>query len=122
MQGNSFGCTGLELMARDMLKIGQLYLNEGKWKEKQLISPDWVETSTKKHLSGSFPFFADYGYLWWVQNVNKHNTYFAGGIGGQYIVVIPDLKICVVILSQTDRHHSENFNLIGKYIIPAVKK
>jgi CubicO group peptidase (beta-lactamase class C family) len=121
-QGNSYGSTGLELTARDMLKFGLLYLNKGNWNGKQLVSEEWVYNSTRIHLTGYFPYYTDYGYLWWIQKAGGHYAYFAGGIGGQYIAVIPDLKICVVIMSQTDIHHVENYDLIGKYIVPSVKK
>lgn len=52
----------ISLAPRDMAKFGLLYLNGGKYKGKQVISPEWVKESLAKH---SVVNDTDYGYLWW---------------------------------------------------------
>lgn len=119
--GFTAGAHGLYLLARDMAKFGYLYLNQGQWDGRRIVPARWVEDSTQKHLDGGFPQQVDYGYLWWVTRDGGYAQYFAAGYGGQYIVVIPDLDMVIVITSDTDSLHTENRAIIGDYIIPAAR-
>ncbi|MBI5667043.1 MAG: serine hydrolase [Chloroflexi bacterium] len=120
-EGYTTGAHGLRLRARDMAKLGYLYLNRGEWDGQQLVPADWVDISTRRHITGGFPQQADYGYLWWVTAERGYSYYFAAGYGGQYIAVIPNLDVVVVITSQTDALHTENRALIGQFVIPAAR-
>jgi CubicO group peptidase (beta-lactamase class C family) len=100
------------LSTRDMAKIGQLMLNEGKWNGKQIISKDWIKkitttvtpTKTVNERYGrneSSPFQFSYGYMWWLVDNLKHHPDFEGaysatGYGGQFITIIPKLNMVVV--------------------------
>ena len=100
------------LSTRDMAKIGQLMLNKGKWKGKQLISEEWIQkitsTVTPKDVvnerygrNDSSDIQSSYGYMWWIMEHFKGNTdfegaYYASGFGGQYITVIPKLNMVIV--------------------------
>jgi CubicO group peptidase (beta-lactamase class C family) len=64
--GYLIGASGLSLTARDMAKLGLLYLQRGRWDDKQIVPSDYVADSTAKHNDGGFPTGAAYGYLWWV--------------------------------------------------------
>ena len=87
----------LYMTSRDMAKIGQLILNNGKWNGKQIISEKWVEESTtmKTKIAG-----IDYGYLWWNIPFKAKEKVFvskaATGNGGQYIMVLPELDMVAV--------------------------
>ena len=87
----------LYMTSRDMARIGQLILNNGKWNDKQVVSSKWIEESTtpKTTITG-----VDYGYLWWNVpfQVNDRIIFskMATGNGGQYIMVFPDLDIVLV--------------------------
>ena len=110
-QGISDGGNGFAMNVYDMAKIGELYLNNGVWEGKQIISEKWVQDSTTMQFdrsSGS----ADYGYQWWVRTFGDNNypAYFAQGHYGQYIFVVPDLKLVTVITS----HLKEVQVFIGK--------
>lgn len=89
---------GLFLRPRDMAKIGLLFLNQGKWKGKTVISEEWINESTSKQRGN-----AQYGYLWWRGAGYFNNKtipyYFASGYGGQTIYVVPDLNLVVVMTS-----------------------
>jgi len=84
---------GLALSVRDMMKIGRLYLNNGKYKENQLISSEWIEKSTE--VQSKFNDLS-YGYLWWVLN---DRCYAAIGDGGNIIYVSRERNVVVTITS-----------------------
>jgi CubicO group peptidase (beta-lactamase class C family) len=107
---------------RDMAKFGYLYLNNGMWDEKQIVPAEWVKTSTQRQNANTATRGERYGYLFWVTTVSGYSAYYAEGHGGQFIFVVPELDIVVVITSNLDRHHAENSTLVGSFIIPAVMK
>ena len=87
----------LYMTSRDMAKIGQLILNNGKWNGKQIISEKWVEESTtmKTKIAGN-----DYAYLWWniPFKLNERLTVSktASGNGGQFIIIIPEMDMVAI--------------------------
>jgi CubicO group peptidase (beta-lactamase class C family) len=102
-QGNSVGASGLKLTARDMAKIGYLYLQDGRWEGQQIVPKGYVRASTRKQVEtgyspGAVP--AGYGYLWWTRKVEGYRTFYASGYGGQFIYVIPKLNLVAVIVSE----------------------
>lgn len=117
---NTAGGFGLNLRPQDMAKMGQLYLSHGVWNGQQLVPAEWIKVSTTKHNNGGDPHGENYGYHCWVTTVDGHSAYFAGGYGGQFIYVVPDLELVIVITSGWDRHHEEHrLNIVNKFIIPA---
>jgi CubicO group peptidase (beta-lactamase class C family) len=96
--GTNTGCCGLKLTAPDMLKIGQLYLDDGRWQGRQLVSPQWVKDSTSNQLNKDQQTATDgpYGYLWWIGEIQSHPYFAAFGSYGQQIIVVPDSGLIVV--------------------------
>jgi len=99
-----FASSGLYLRPRDMAKIGQLYLQEGLWENKRIVSANWVRESIEKSIllpsSNPLQYFADsYGYQWWLGTFSSKNlrAYAAAGYGDQFIVVLPEIKMVVVL-------------------------
>ncbi|HWQ95784.1 MAG TPA: serine hydrolase [Candidatus Methylomirabilis sp.] len=93
-QGYNHGWGDLFLHPHDMAKIGYLWLNKGKWEDKQIISRDWVEDSVKAQIDTGGD--DDYGYGWWLSKGDPV-SYSAIGRGGQYIKVVPAWNLIVVI-------------------------
>jgi CubicO group peptidase (beta-lactamase class C family) len=119
---------GLFLRPRDMAKIGYLYLNGGRWKEKQIVSEAWVKASTTNCVDAKqFPSWikADgYGYQWWLRSfkVGDHviPSYHAAGRGGQFIFVVPELQIVAVFTGWNDNElGAQPFEMFERYILPA---
>jgi CubicO group peptidase (beta-lactamase class C family) len=78
--GNLPGASGLLLTGKDMMKIGLLYLQQGRWGERQVVSKAYVLESTRKHIDGGEPVHAGYGYLWWTRPLRDGlPAYFAEG-------------------------------------------
>jgi CubicO group peptidase (beta-lactamase class C family) len=107
-QGNAEGQThaggGLALTARDTAKFGLLYLMNGRWEGQQVVPESWVRESLKMHVEmtvkGQPP--SGYGYLWWVlaphwQGNGKQYVFAARGRLGQYIFVVPEYDMVVVV-------------------------
>lgn len=86
----------LYLTARDMAKFGFLYLNRGRWNNQNLISENWVKTSTIDHVKNIYGRYS-YGYQWYLTLVGGHPSFLASGYGGQIIGVVPSLDLVVVL-------------------------
>jgi len=116
---------GLHLKPIDQAKLGYLFLNNGLWKGKQIVSKNWVKEATAMHRKNiDLP---DYGYQWWGGNYSALNhsyqMYLASGHGGQKIVVIPEFNTIVVIAQQVFNNPYGDINFISimsDYIIPAL--
>ena len=113
-----------QLTSRDMLKIGLLFLNKGKWQSQQVISKNWVELSTKTHI----PFKKSrktkgYGYYWWqrelVADQKPYNSYYAAGAGGQFIIIVPELELVTVFTGSSNYNMNQVFEIMEKYILPS---
>ena len=98
----------LRITARDIAKLGYLYLRKGTWEDKILISDDYITESTMPQIRGDFPERGDYGYLWWISELYGNKVYYSSGFGGQYLFVIPPHDMIVVIPSRMDKPHPEN--------------
>jgi CubicO group peptidase (beta-lactamase class C family) len=118
-QGITNGGWGLWLAPHDMAKLGTLYLHDGVWEDEPIVSPDWVEAATAPHIDATDP-GERYGYLWWL-GAHESFTYSARGLGGQYIFVIPDYDLVVVITSDPEPGTGNlPKDLLADYILPAV--
>jgi len=98
---------GLRLRPRDMLKIGRLILNRGRWNNRQLVPAEWIDASIQTHKNTGLHFFtgagqeAGYGFQWWTGTTilpgRQIGWAAAIGNGGQRITVIPELNMTVVV-------------------------
>ena len=84
------------MSARDLARLGLLFLRNGKWKEQQVISTEWVQLSTS-FISQTYGEGEGYGYLWWVDQKNFRYPYFsAEGHGRHCILVVPAIDLVIV--------------------------
>jgi CubicO group peptidase (beta-lactamase class C family) len=121
--GLNMGGTGLSLRPCDLAKFGYLYLRHGLWNGQQIISQEWIDLSTQKHVETAGKMNAaendGYGYLWWM---NGFDGYAAHGFGGQYLFVMPALDLIVVFTAGlADPDFPKPYELVKTYILPAVK-
>ncbi|PGZ03391.1 6-aminohexanoate hydrolase [Bacillus cereus] len=107
--GISTGGWGLTLTARDMVKFGRLYLNEGTYNGNHILSKSWIKESTEMNENR-------YGYLWWLREENGVFSYSAMGDGGNVICCIPEEELVVVIASAVVPEAKDRWRLIKEYI------
>jgi CubicO group peptidase (beta-lactamase class C family) len=123
---------GLQMRPRDFLKLGVLYLDQGVWKGRKVISPEWITQSTglqipKSQTNGK----NDYGYLWWERDVpapergGTVRAFFAWGVGGQYLFVVPSLQMVCLVTGgnyKDSRLGANSFKLFQENLLAAVSK
>ena len=98
--GHTMGSYGLWLTARDMAKIGLLYLRHGRQGGRQVLPEGFVASATRAHNAGGTPFRNAYGYFWWVKTARAGpEAFFAAGSDGQLIYVVPKRDLVAVLAS-----------------------
>ena len=113
-KGITKGGWGLFLCAEDMAKLGQLYLQKGKWNGQQLVSEYWIEISTARHLKTQNGTYG-YGYQLWMEQ--RPGSFEYNGMLGQNVIIYPDMDMVLV----TNAGNKEMFqdcimlNIIRKY-------
>lgn len=116
---------GLRLCSRDLLKVGQLYLNGGTWNGARIVDESWVKASTEPHAR--IDDTTEYGYLWWLKSFKAggkdHAAFFMTGNGGNKVVVFPALNAVVAITStnyNTRGMHEQTEKLLTDYVLSSV--
>jgi CubicO group peptidase (beta-lactamase class C family) len=104
--------SGLKLQADDLVKIGQLYLNQGQWEGKQIVPATWVKAATAQHADTAGVPMDGYGFQWWVGDMDGTAAYMAWGYGGQMIQVVPAHRLVVAVTTdyRPDDPHSPGIN------------
>jgi len=126
-QGYYMGGNNMALKPGDMLKIGEMMLNEGTYQGRQVVSKKWVDETFATYTRSNFNPY-NYGYMWWNKYVAGERVYFAWGFGGQYIFVIPNLEATIVLtsslsgVSQKRSYKAAVFDLLGDEIIPILQQ
>jgi len=126
-QGVYFGGNEMQMTPRAMVSIGQLVLSCGMYGGTRVVSEQWVRTSleprTRSERSGR-----EYGYGWWVGTLAGHRAHYAWGYGGQFIFVVPDLRLVVAMTSSPNpgegrrAHLRSLYDLVEDQIIPALER
>jgi CubicO group peptidase (beta-lactamase class C family) len=102
---------GLFISAEDQARFGLLFLRNGRWKDQQLISENWIKSARKPSSANK-----DYGYMWWINNSKwkdvSPNIYYAAGFGGNYIVIDEINDLVVVTRWMDDVKMGELLRLI----------
>jgi CubicO group peptidase (beta-lactamase class C family) len=110
-----------------MLALGQLYLDCGQAGGTRVVSEAWIHEATMPRTESRFSGQL-YGYGWWIRWLGGREVVYAWGYGGQFIFVVPTLRIVVVTTSQSDpsserqEHLEAIYNLVAEDVIPAVER
>ncbi|MGO4341530.1 serine hydrolase domain-containing protein [Pedococcus sp. 2YAF34] len=113
-QGHAIGAAHIKLRPRDMARLGQLFLQSGQWLGKQVVPAAWVRQATSARAGATFQPSTDgrfqptnYGYFWWMTTVDGMRSYFAWGLGGQLVQVVPARQLVMVVSSYVDLRTGE---------------
>jgi CubicO group peptidase (beta-lactamase class C family) len=112
---------GLWLRARDLARLGQLFLRQGMWDGEQVVSSQWVAEATQPRITA----YGDvqYGYQWWYQLMQGFEVPYTSGFGGQHVFLVPDLDMAVITTahyrSQTGQQRWMIENIPREHVIPA---
>lgn len=125
--GVTNGGGGMQMTSRDWLKIGQLMMQRGQYKQQTIINPEWIKASLKRHAVIDENRKVEYGYLWWIFDFkigdDNITAYAAAGNGGNYLFLLPKLDAQVVITStayNTNYMHQQSQKILTDYVIPAL--
>ncbi|MCP4654441.1 MAG: serine hydrolase [bacterium] len=121
---------GLDLLPRDMARFGLLYLRGGRWGDRQVVPADWVARSIRRQVKwGRDDGVVGYGYLWWIlapdpEGTGKQDVYAAMGFRGQYIFVVPEHDMVVVVTGGTRNRQDQSrpIEFFYSHILPAVMR
>lgn len=126
-KGTAMTGGGLQLRSVDLFKLGQLYLNGGRWDGRQVIAADWVRRSIAPHANAREDI--DYGYLWWLQPFKVDGrtvpSYGMAGSGGNKVFVLPEQDAVVVITTtnfQVRGAHPLSEKLLTSLILPVLMR
>ena len=136
------GCTNVQVSAQQLARMGHLFLNEGNWNGKQLISKEWVKQATSPQVAAEIPVFAgdraqvrgsgSYGFNWWVNSSDglsnlpdaPMGTAYMSGFNHNVCFIIPEWDMVIVRMGDDgnppDGKHViwNNFlNLIGQAMV-----
>jgi CubicO group peptidase (beta-lactamase class C family) len=123
-QGRYLGGNNMPLRPRDLLGLGRLYVDRGRWEGRQLVPADWIEQAWRPR--GRSPWNGQgFGYLWWTDEWGGERAYFAWGYGGQYLVVVPRLDLVFVATSALDGRTRGNSRRLRRFfdahLVPAFR-
>ena len=127
-QGIYFGGNEMSMTPRDMLAIGEMYLNCGRVGTRQIVSEEWVHTSIMPHATRTRRPDRAYGYGWWVRDLYGYDAFYAWGYGGQFIYVVPGLRLVTVMTSSPNpgaglrAHRRSLYRLMEDEIVPIIAR
>jgi len=133
LQGGAVnGASGLDLRPRDLARLGQLHLQDGRSGNARLLPRGWVEEATTPRFEWRDTFGplreVAYGYLWWLEEAEALRAYCGWGYCGQYLFVVPDLELVAVATTEcsgayteldVDVLEAEVLEVIVDYVLPA---
>jgi CubicO group peptidase (beta-lactamase class C family) len=120
-EGVNMGASHLRMPTEDIAKFGQLYLQNGIWNGKQVISKDWVAEAQAKHINNGkndSSWGYGYGYQFWL---NPPGGYRADGAFGQYSMILPKLDAVVAITSESIET-KKTMQIVWDVLLPEMKE
>ncbi len=128
-RGICTGGWGLSIQTEGLAKFGQLYLQKGRWKDRQILPAKWVEEATTFKIQQPLPakparpnaqndWLQGYCYQFWRA---QHNAYRGDGAFGQFTIVMPDQDAVIVMTSESKNMQGE-LDLVWEHLLPAMKE
>lgn len=116
---------GLYTRPREMIKLGQLVLDDGRWRGQQVVSSAWIRRSTTRVQSNAAVWSGhtfDYAYGWWLTSSNFGDVITAAGARGQWIFVVPSARLVVTMTGEnTDGLWVSGVSTLFSHVLPSVR-
>ncbi len=114
---------------RDLARLGELVLAEGRWGGRALLPADYLRQATTRRNAGGAPVFAPYGYLWWVSperpaRGHTRGAVMASGYGGQWLYVDPQRDAVIAVTARRTPESAargQAMALIRRELLPALR-
>ena len=125
-QGVYLGGNEMPMRPRDMLRIGELYLNRGRYEDRQIVSSGWIQESIVPRTTSRWS-ERQYGYGWWIRTLADTPVFYAWGYGGQFIFVVPSARTVAVVTSVAEpgserrEHLDAVYDLMEHHVIPVAR-
>ncbi|MCC7124117.1 MAG: serine hydrolase [Acidobacteria bacterium] len=124
-QGIYFGGNDMLLTPRQMVAIGELYLNDGRLGDTRLFPDGWVAATATPRGRSRWGSDREYGYGWWTRSLAGTSSFYAWGYGGQFIFVVPDRRLVIVTtsdpnVSQERRDHLDAIYEMAERIVSGI--
>ncbi|MDP3718933.1 MAG: serine hydrolase [Acidobacteriota bacterium] len=125
-QGIYFGGNEMSMTPRQMVRFGELYLNDGRAGATQVLPKSWIDKTRVPRGKSRWGSDREYGYGFWIRDLAGYDSYYAWGYGGQFVFIVPDLQLVVVTTSRSDvsrerrDHLGAIYDLVEQAVIPAV--
>lgn len=134
LQGHTAGAGNLLLSARDLARLGQLWLQQGRWQGRPLIDPAYFAEATRAIVTELGPEYPQrgpsrlgYGYLFWTAEGLRPGwkSFYAAGKGGQFVLVVPTHQVVIVALTDPDdwspdKSAANTAALVRERLVPAI--
>lgn len=123
-QGIYFGGNDMLMTPRQMVRVGELYLNGGRTGDRMLFPEGWVDRSFVPRGRSRWGDDREYGYGWWIRELAGRPAYYAWGYGGQFIFVIPSTQMVIVTTSDPNvtrerREHLQALYALAERVVRA---
>jgi len=132
-QGYYFGGNNMYFTPRNMARLGYLYMHNGMLNGQQIVPENWIQESIRNYTNFNNSSWGDlhnvnYGYLWWLGEINNYSVFLAIGYGGQFVINFPELNMIVVTTAEShlgwdtaDQHERYILSIVANFIVPAVQ-
>jgi CubicO group peptidase (beta-lactamase class C family) len=124
-QGIYFGGNEMSMTPRQMVRFGELYLNDGRVGATQVLPKSWIDRTRVPRGKSRWGSDREYGYGFWIRDLAGYDSYYAWGYGGQFVFIVPELQLVVVTTSRSDvsrerrDHLGAIYDLVEQSVIPA---
>lgn len=107
---------------RQMLAFGELYLNDGKVGDRQVLPKSWIDQTRIGRGRSRWGSDREYGMGFWIRELAGHDSYYAWGYGGQFIFIVPEKDLVIVTTSRADvsrerRDHLDSIYTLAEQIV-----
>ncbi len=125
--GYYLGGNNMSFTPRELLRIGEMLLDGGRWEGEQVVPERWIRQSWEARVTSSYN-GNGYGYGWWTRELGGERFWYAWGYGGQYLLLAPGLELAVVATTDVGAERRDFdtdrslFRILREEVVPEVRR